>query len=449
MRICIIGAGAGGRSASGTIRRLDEQARIDIFSTQSEIGYAPCEPPFVLQGVARWEDIFYRGKFFEERNITVHLNTEVTAIHRKGKRIIAGGKSYPYDKIVLSPGAIPSIPSIPGLDGNNEFILSTNIADGRALEKIMPRHTSAAVIGAGAIGVEITLALIAGGYHRVYLLDMMENILPASLDRDMAAKVEQVMREKGVELIPSARISSVKGMSGRKRIILPDRELDVELIFLTTGAKPNIELAQKAGIEIGETGGILVNQYLQTSDPDIYAAGDCLENWDIITGLKTRRLMVTTAIRTGSVAGENLVAGNSTPYEGTLMTFIIEIFGNQVGGTGFTERIARERGLDVVSATSSRPTSRPHLGDNILHSKLIADRRAATLVGAQVISEEMIRGTVNELSLAIAEKVPLHRLALLETPYSPATGRDPIGDGVSRLIRKLGVYAERPPDRKR
>jgi len=438
MNVCIIGAGAGGRGASGRIRQLDKQAQIDIFSTQNEIGYAPCEPPFVLRGVVCWDDVFYPGKFFAERNITVHLSTEVTDILRKEKRIIAGGKSYPYDKVILSPGAIPSIPPIPGIDGNNEFTLSTNIADGRALEKIIPRYTSAAVIGAGAIGVEITLALIARGYHKIYLLDMMENILPAGLDRDMARKVERVMRKKGIELILSASISRVKSESGRKRIILPDRELEIDLIFLTTGARPNVELAQKAGVEIGETGGIVVNQYLQTSDPDIYAAGDCIENWDMMTGSKTRRLMVTTASRTGDIAGRNVVLGNSTPYEGTLMTFVIDIFGNQIGAAGFTERLARERGLDVVSATISSPTSRPHLGDKILHYKLIADRRTNTLIGVQVISEEMIRGTLNELSLAIAEKVPLHRLTVLETPYSPAVGRDPIGDGVMRLIDKLG-----------
>jgi NADH oxidase (H2O2-forming) len=437
MKICIIGAGAAGRGASGRIRQLDKQAQVDIFSTQSEIGYAPCEPPFILRGVARWDDTFYPGKFFEERNIAVHLNTEVTDIHTKEKRIIAGDQSYSYDKLILCPGSVPSIPPIPGLDGKNEFTLSTNIADGKALDKILPQYTSAAVIGAGAIGVEITLALIARGYRKVYLLDMMENILPAGLDKDMASKVEPVMQEKGIELVLSASIKSIKTDSGKKHIILPDRELEVDLIFLTTGARPSIELAQKAGIEIGETGGILVNKYLQTSDPDIYAAGDCLENWDIITGSKTRRLMVTTAGRTGSVAGENLVKGNTTPYEGTLMTFVIEIFGNQIGATGFTERLAREKGLDIVSATISSPTSRPHLGDNILHHKLIADRKSGTLIGAQVISGEVIRGTLNELSLAIAEKVPLHKLALLETPYSPAVGRDPIIDGVMRLIHKL------------
>lgn len=437
MRVCIIGGGAGGRSAAGRIRHLDKQAQIDLFSTQSEIGYAPCEPPFVLKGLVDWDDIFYPGEFFEERNVAVHLNTEVTDILRKEKRIVAGDQSYPYDKLILSPGAVPSIPPIPGLDGENEFTVSTNIADGKALDKVIPRHTSAAVLGAGAIGIEMALALMARSYHKVYLLDVLENILPAALDKDMAEKVEEVMQREGVELILSASISSIRSESGKKRVILPDRELEVDLVLVTTGAKPNVELARKAGIEIGETGGILVNQYLQTSDPDIYAAGDCIENWDVIIGSKTRRLMVTTAGRTGDVAARNLVLENATTYEGTLMTFVIEVFGHQIGTVGFTEKLAREKGLDIVSTVISTPTTRPRYGGKTIHCKLIADRKAQTLVGAQIISEEMIRGVLNEMSLAISEKVPLHRLATLETPYSPAVGMDPLGGGVARLISRL------------
>jgi NADH oxidase (H2O2-forming) len=438
MRVCIIGAGAGGRSASGQIRQMDKQAQIDIFSTQSEIGYAPCEPPFVLRGVARWDDIFYPGNFFEERNITVHLNTEVTDILRKEKRIIAGGQSYPYDKLVLSPGTSPSSPPIPGADAENVFTISTNIADGRALDKIIPKYNSAAVIGAGAIGVEMALALIARKYKHVYLLDMQENILPASLDKNMAERIEEVMQPKGIDLILSAEVSSIRSESGKKLVTLPDRQLEVDLVLLTTGAKPNVELARKAGIEIGETGGILVNQYLQTSDPDIYAAGDCIESWDRLTGFKTRHFMVTTASITGDVAAKNLVSGNSAPYEGTLLTFVIEIFGHQIGTVGFTKKLAREKGLDIITTTISRPSTRPRYGGKLFHYKLIADRKTQTLIGAQIISEEKIRGLVNEMALAVAEKVPLHRLALLETPYSPAVGRDLIIDGVTRLVNELG-----------
>ena len=437
MKVCIIGGGAGGRSAAGRIRQLDKQAQIDLFTTQSEIGYAPCEPPFVLRGVSKWDDIFYPGNFFQEMKVTVHFNSRVNDIIRDEKRIVAEGQSYPYDKLILSPGAVPSIPPIPGVDDDNVFTMSTNIADGKAFDKVIPKYTTAAVIGAGAIGVEMTLALMARGYHHVYLLDMLENILPASLDKDMAEKVEEVMKQKGVELVLSAGVSSIRSESEKKLVILPDRHLEVDIVVLTTGAKPNIELAQKAGIEIGETGGILVNEYLQTSDPDIYAAGDCIENWDRIIGSKARHLMVTTAGTTGNVAGTNVVLGNSTIYEGTLLTFVIEIFGNQIGTVGFTERLAKEKGLDVVTTMTSAPTTRPKYGGKHFHCKLVADRKSQMLVGVQIISEEKIRGVINGMTVAIAEKVPLQRLALLESPYSPAVGMDPIQGAIRRLVNQI------------
>jgi len=439
MKVCIIGGGAGGRSASGRIRQLDKQAQIDIFTKQSEVGYAPCELPFVLRGnIVTWEDIFYPGDFFNERQINLHINTEVTDILREEKRIIAGGESYDYDKAILSLGAVPSIPPIPGLDGKNEFTLSTNIADGRALGAIIPKYSRAAVVGAGAIGLEISLALLTRGYQSVYLLDILENILPASLDKDMAEKIEGVMREKGVELILSATVSGIRSDRGSKCIILPDRELEVDFIFFATGVRPNVELARKGGLQIGSTGAIAVNQYLQTSDPDIYAVGDCMENWDVIMGSKTRRLMVTTAGITGEVAATNLVLGDTISYQGTTMTFIIEIFGYQVGSVGFTERLAREKGLDVVSQITTTLSTRPKYGRKPIQCKLIAERGAGNLVGVQVISEASIRGAIDELALAIECKIPLDKLAQLDTPYSPAVGGDQVRWAIRELMNKIG-----------
>jgi NADH oxidase (H2O2-forming) len=436
MKVCIIGAGAGGRSAAGRIRQLDNEAQIDIFSTQSEIGYAPCEPPFVLRGMGNWDDIFYPGNFFEQRNINIHQNTEVTDIIRKEKRIIGGGDSYPYDKLILSPGAVPSIPYIHGLDGEREFTISSNIADGKALEKIILEYTTAAVIGAGAIGIEMTLTFASRNYNKVYML-VRSSILRAFLDDDMSEKLEEIIRDNGVELILPANIEKIITNNNKKHIYLSDRQLETDIVFLATGASPNVKLARKANLNIGETGGILVNKYLQTSDPDIYAAGDCVELWDYITGSKTQHLMVTTAGKTGDLAATNLISGNTTPYEGILKTFSIGVFGHQVCTSGLTERLAREEGLETVSITMSAPASRPHLGGNLVHYKLIADRRTETLIGAQLISKDTMRGSINELTLAITEKIPLRRLASLESPYSPATGKDPIEGGIRWLINKI------------
>ncbi|MBN2076867.1 MAG: FAD-dependent oxidoreductase [Dehalococcoidales bacterium] len=437
MKICIIGAGAGGRSAAGRIRQLDKESQIDIFSTQNEIGYAPCEPPFVLRGIGSWSDIFYPGHFFEQSNVNVHLNTEVTDIIRREKRIIARGESHPYDKLILCPGAVPSIPSIPGLDGKREFTISSNIADGKALENIIPEYTSAAVIGAGAIGIEMTLTFASRNYNKVYML-VRRSILRAFLDDDMSEKLEEVIRDNGVELILPASIESIKSNTHKKNVYLSDRELETDFVFLATGARSNVELARKSNLDIGETGGILVNDYMQTNDPDIYAAGDCVELCDYITGSKTQHQMVTTAGKTGDLAATNLISGNTTPYEGILKTFSIGVFGHQVYTSGLTERLACEEGLDTVSITMSAPAFRPHLGGILIHYKLIADRQTATLIGAQIISKETMRGSINELTLAITEKIPLQKLALLESPYSPATGMDPIGGGIRALINKIG-----------
>ena len=437
MKVCIIGAGAGGRSAAGRIRQLNENAQIDVFSTQNEIGYAPCEPPFVLRGVGNWTDIFYPGNFFEQSKVNVHLNTEVTDIIRRKKQIIAGGEIYPYDKLILCQGAVPSIAPIPGLDGKREYTISSNIADGKALENIIHEYTSAAVIGAGAIGIEMILTFASRNYKKVYML-VRRSILRAFLDDDMSDKLEEIIRDSGVELILPVNIESITSNTNKKTICLSDRELETDFVFLATGARSNVELARKSNLDIGETGGILVDEYFQTSDPDIYAAGDCVELWDYITGSKTQHLMVTTAGRTGDLAATNLISGNTIPYEGILRTFSIGVFGHQVYTSGLTERLACEEGFDTVSVTMSASAFRPHLGGNLVHYKLIADRRTATLIGAQIISKEMMRGTINEMTLAITEKIPLRKLALLESPYSPATGMDPIAGGIRALINKLG-----------
>jgi NADH oxidase (H2O2-forming) len=438
MKICIIGAGAGGRIASGRLRELDKESQIDIFSKQSEIGYAPCELPFAMRGTfTDWDGIFYPGNFFEKNGIKVHLETEVTDILRDEKRIIAGGKSYAYDKLVLSLGARPSIPVIPGVNGKNEFAMSTDISRWKELDSAISGCSSAAVIGSGAIGIETTQALKERGYRQVYLLEIMDHILPSAVDQDMGEKIEKVMVDSGVDLILSARIKSVVTESGKKRLILEDRELEVDLLIFATGAEPDIGIAEKAGIRIGKTGAIAVNQYLQTSDPDIYAVGDCMENWDVVTGAKTRRLMVTTARITGDIAAMNLVKGNVVPYRGTTMTFVMDVSGYEVGAVGFTEEKAKNMELDVTSVSYKALKTRPAYGGKPVYCKLVADRRTQTLLGGQIISQQEIGGMINELAVAFAERVPIPNIMRIDTPYSPIIGPDPVRGAMALLVTKL------------
>ncbi len=424
MKVCIVGGGGGASNAANVIRRLNEEAQIDIFTDRAEIGNQPCEIPFVLKGdLPSWNDTFvFTRKFYDQRNVTVHLNNEVTEIIRAEKRLIAGGKGYSYDKLILDLGATPAIPPIPGIDGQNEFVLTTSLKTARVFQEAIPQHSTAAIMGTGQIAVEVAAVLRANNYEKIYLLGRSESLLRAYLDQDMAERVEARIRDKGIDLILRARVNSITSQNGKKILSLPDQELKVDFVFFATGSRPNIALAQRAGLEIGETGGILVDEYLQTSDPDIYAIGDCTENWDAILGLKRLYQTATSAARGGRIAATNLVRGNVLPYQGTTMPFIMEASGYQVGTVGFTESYARERGLDVLSNVTTTATRRRAFGGRTIHIKLIASRQTRALVGAQIMSEELVAGKIDRLSVAIAERVPVERLAVIDTCYSPTVG---------------------------
>ena len=440
MKVCIVGAGDGGSTAAIQVRRLDSEAQIDIFSNRASLGCPPCEMPLVLGGtVATWEELirgFRQTSFWERRNAAVHLNTRITNIDRQEKCIIADGEKYSYDKLILALGAAPVIPTFPGLDGKNEFALSTDMADGVALSSAIARSTEAAVIGGGFIGLEIADALKARGYGKVYLL-VRTGILRAYLDEDMAERVRDVLTQNGVELILPARIENITTKEDKKHIGLSDREVDVDFIFFATGAKPNVELAQKAGLEIGETGAVVVNQYLQTSDPGIYAIGDCVENWDVVTGSKRQHQLAANAIRTGYIAGRNVVLDNRLTYEGTAMPFVTKVFGHQIGAVGFTEREAREKGLEAISIAVDTARLRDRFNGKPAHYKLIADAETKTLIGAQIISEEIVSGTVDKLAIAIACRMPLTKLVQIDSCYSPHVQEDQIAAPLHRLIDKL------------
>ena len=440
MKVCIVGAGDGGSTAAIQVRRLDSEAQIDIFSNRASLGCPPCEMPLVLGGtVAIWEELirgFRQTSFWEKRNAAVHLNTRITNIDRQEKCIIADGEKYSYDKLILALGAAPVIPTFPGLDGKNEFALSTDMADGVALSSAIARSTEAAVIGGGFIGLEIADALKARGYGKVYLL-VRTGILRAYLDEDMAERVRDVLTQSGVELILPARIENITTKEDKKHIGLSDREVDVDFVLFTTGAKPNVELAQKAGLEIGETGAVVVNQYLQTSDPDVYAIGDCVENWDVVTGSKRQHQLAANAIRTGYIAGRNVVLDNRLTYEGTAMPFVTKVFGHQIGAVGFTEREAREKGLEAVSVAVDTARLRDRFNGKPAHYKLIADAKTKTLIGAQIISEEIVSGTVDKLAIAIACRMPLTKLVQIDSCYSPHVQEDQIAAPLHRLIDKL------------
>jgi NADH oxidase (H2O2-forming) len=441
MKVCIIGAGDGGSTAATQIRRLDGEAQIDIFSKRASLGCPPCEMPLVIEGtVATWEELvrgFRQNSFWEKRNVFVHLDTLVSDIDRHGKCVIADGEEYSYDKLILALGATPVTPAFAGLDGKNEFSLSTDMADGMDLSSAVAQSTEAAIVGGGFIALEISAALKARGYDKVYLL-VRRGILKSYLDEDMAEKVKDMVTQNGVELALPAKIENITTTGTRKCISLSEREMDVDFVFFATGTKPNVELARKVGLEVGQSGAIAVNEHLQTSDPDIYAIGDCMENWDVVTGSKRLHQLAANAIRTGYIAGRNAILNNQLTYGGTVMPFITKVFGHQIGAVGFTEREAQEKGLATVSIEVDTPRLRERVSDRPAHYKLIADSKTRALIGAQIISEEIVSATTDKLAVAIACKMPVIELVQIDSCYSPHVQEDQIAVPLHRLIDKLG-----------
>ena len=424
MKVCIIGGGGGATNAANVIRSLDKNAQIDIFTNRDDIGNLPCEVPFVVKGtLPSWESSFaFKGKFYKERDITVHFNSEVSEIICREKRLIAAGITYAYDKVILNLGSSPYIPQIPGLDGINEYFLTTWTKHGKEFEKIIPEYNSAAVIGVGQIALEVAEILKYKGYEKVYLLGRSEHILRAYLDADMVEAIENSIRDHGIELILPAKIISAKTRGNKKILSLPGRDIEVDFIFFAVGMEPNTKLAIKSGIKLGDTQAVAVNEYLQSSDPDIYAIGDCMENYERITGSRIRYQTATNAARTGRIAGKNLILGNVIAYEGTVMSFVTEAFGYQIGTVGFTEARAREHGFDCVSSITKTATRRRPFGGKPIHIKLIADRKTKHLIGAQIIGEELVSGKVDKLAVAVSNRIPIRQLSLIDTCYFPTLG---------------------------
>jgi pyruvate/2-oxoglutarate dehydrogenase complex dihydrolipoamide dehydrogenase (E3) component len=181
-----------------------------------------------------------------------------------------------------------------------------------------------------------------------------------------------------------------------------------------------------------------VNEYLQTSDPDIYAVGDCMENWDSIVGAKRRHQLALNAIRTGYIAGRNLILNNSISYKGTVMPFVTELFGYQIGSVGFTEHEAKAKGIDVSSVSIETPSLRKRFGGKPAYYKIIADRTIKTIIGVQIISEEMVSPTIDKLAVTIAAKMPLIEAVQVDSSYSPRVQEDQIAVPLQRLIDEVG-----------
>lgn len=437
MKVVIIGGVAGGATAAARIRRNDERAEIVMIERGPYISFANCGLPYYISGTIEQRDqlLVTSEPAFEARyRVDVRSRTEAIAIDRNAKvvrlRDLASGDEYDesYDKLLLSPGAEPVRPKLPGIDSPRVFGLR-NIPD---LDRIMghldqhsPRR--AVVIGGGFIGIEVAENLHEKGIFTTLVEGADQILLP--LDYEMAAIVHSHMKDKNVELYLSDKVERFEDKDDHTVVYLGSgRRLQADMVVLAIGVRPETTLARASGLELGSTGGIKVDSHLQTSDPDIYAVGDAIEVTQFISGRQALIPLAGPANRQGRMAADNIVFGNKQQYRGTQSTSILKAFDLAAATTGLNEKqlIAAEIPfLSCITHSGSHASYYP--GAKQISLKLLFSPEGKIL-GAQAVGADGADKRIDVISTAIHGNLNVEDLAELELAYAPpfSSAKDPV-----------------------
>ncbi len=431
-KIVIVGGVAGGASAAAKARRVDESAEIQVFERGPHISFANCGLPYFIAGEIDDRSklvVMTPERFWERSRVEAHTGHDVLAVNRKRKTITVKGPDgvtheEDYDKLILSQGARPIVPSIPGVALPHVFTLR-DIPDMDRIVKHISENTPkhAVVVGGGFIGLEMAEAFHHRGMH-VTIVERNPNILPL-LDRDMAVYLQNQIRRPDFDFKTSADAvafteAGVEFSDGTS--------LAADIILLSVGVKAEVELAKSAGLLIGVTGGVKVNGRMESSDPDIYAVGDAAETMHALTGARARIALAGPANRQGRIAGAN-AAGAKMTYPGALGTSIVRVLNMTVGLTGMNSAQAAKAGFSFfTSLTREHSHAHYYPGAKPVMIKLLVEDGTQRLLGAQVLGEIGTDKRVDVLATAITGKMTVDDLETLDLAYSPPFGsaQDPV-----------------------
>jgi NADH oxidase (H2O2-forming) len=439
--VVIIGHESAGFTAASTARATDKQAKITVIERRPYPLYHPCGIPFAISGEI--PDIRVLIEDTRPLNVDMRLETEAKSIDPVKKTVeivdLKSGKisNLAYDSLIIATGGYAIRPSIDGMNLNGVHTLRT-VEDGEAIIKTAKGARRAVVVGAGAIGVETSAALRRRGLD-VLLVELMPHLLPTMLDQDMAEIVTQRLQKEGILVRCGQQLKEIKGDKKVGSVIIGEEEHPADLVVVAVGVKPETSLAREAGIKLGPTGGIKVDNHLRTSAPQVFAAGDCAETRNLIIGEPTLSQVATTAIKMGKVAGRNAVGGKAT-FNGTLNTVVTSAFDLIIASTGLTASAARKAGLDIISARI-KTLNRPHYypGARPIYVKLVVETKEKRVVGGQVIGIEGVAERVDMLALAIQKGMRVDELADIEHCYMPSVGEaiEPLSAAAEVILRKL------------
>jgi CoA-disulfide reductase len=435
-KVIIVGGVAGGATAAARLRRISEDVEIVLVERGEHISFANCGLPYYIGETIkdRSKLVVQTVKGMSERfNLDIRNLSEVLSINPDNKTVsiknLQTGEVYEesYDKLLLSPGARPIVPSIPGLSENKSLFTLRNIPDTDKIKNHVDHHhpKKAVVVGGGFIGIEMAENLVGRGIE-VTLIEMANQIM-SPIDYEMASILHTHLKDKGVKLILENGVQSFED-EGNKVVLTDETEILTDMTILSIGVRPENELAKTAGLELGERGGIKVNEYLQTSNEDIYSVGDAVEVVDYITGTKSMIPLAGPANRQGRIAANNMM-GKKEKYQGTLGTSIAKVFDLTVAATGNNEKTIKRLGLKY-ELVHIHPSSHAgyYPGAAPISLKLIFDKDTGRIYGAQAIGEDGVDKRIDVIATAIKGGLTVEDLTNVELSYAPpySSAKDPV-----------------------
>jgi NADPH-dependent 2,4-dienoyl-CoA reductase/sulfur reductase-like enzyme/rhodanese-related sulfurtransferase len=439
-KVVIIGGVALGPKAACRLKRLEPDAEVVIVDQDEYVSYGGCGIPYFISGdVNTVQDLMSTSfhmlrtpQFFQDvKDVKVRARTRAVSIDREKRSVrvldLASGaeEELPYDHLVIATGSSPNKLPIPGIDLPGV----TSVTNLHAAMAVKDRISSgkvdrAVIVGAGAIGCEMAEALGDLWGIETHLVEIADQVLPGILAPALAAIVKNHLEEKGVRVLLGCRVAEIrqgKEEGGFEVELKPDETIEAQLVITATGVRPNCELARNAGLAIGSSGAIVVNRMLQTSDPRIYAGGDCIEIAHLITGKSIFFPQGSLANRQGRVIGTN-IAGGAAKFEGTVGSFSMKIFDLGVASTGITPQTALKNGFDAESVLVVQ-ADRAHFypTQDLMYFQLTVDRKTRRILGAQAVGTngDAVAGRINAIAAVLPYKPTVEDISNLEIAYSP------------------------------
>lgn len=449
-KVVVIGGDATGMSCASKIKREHSDWKVTVLERGEYVSYAACGIPYYVSGIITdLQDlqILTAEQFRKKRDIDVRMGWEATEIDRDSQQVKARSVAsvdevvLNYDKLMIATGARAIAPSIEGINLSGVFTVR-NLVDAEQMHKwiLEEKPQSGVIIGGGYIGLEMAEALRAHGIT-LHLVEMLPQVLNP-MDEPIVKEVMEELERHEVAVHLDTKVEAIGGKNGKVsgvRLANSDEMLSAEMVILGSGVTPNIELAEKSGLEIGQTGGIVVNERQQTSDPLVYAGGDCVEQKHLVTGGKTWVPLGPTANRHGRIAGMN-ISGERTTFPGVVGTAVMKVFDLTVARSGLMESQAKNEGFNIISSTiESRERAGYYPNPGHLKIHIIAEKTSGRLLGAEICGGDTAAKRIDPFAVALHNKMRLDEIAMLDLsyapPYSPVL--DPVGIAAQVAVSKL------------